>query len=183
MDYEQTGEALLRLHAGIDSAESHGVLCGLLAVADENAQSQWLAHCAPEVEQGDLLAQEALEVLRALYAHTAAQMKSPDFGFQLLLPDEEAGLAERCEALAHWCQGFLMGISQGGIADPSKLPGELPDFVNDLLKFTQLENLEVGEEGDEASLMELVEYVRMGVQLFFEEIRALKADSDASTLH
>ncbi len=183
MDYEQINEALTRLHAGIESAECHGVLCGLLAVQDENAQSQWLAHSAPEVEAGDLLAQEALETLQAVYAGTEEQMKSPDFSFQLLLPDHDSALAVRIEALGHWCQGFLLGISLGGIVDPGKLPGELPEFVNDLLEFTHVADFDTDDSQDENTWSDLNEYVRMGVLLFHEEIRDLKEAVDPSILH
>jgi len=183
MDYEQINEALTRLHAGIESAECHGVLCGLLAVQDENAQSQWLAHSVPEVETGDLLAQEALGTLEAVYAGTEEQMKSPDFSFQLLLPDDDSALAVRIEALGHWCQGFLMGISLGGIVDPGKLPGELPEFVNDLLEFTHVADFDTDDSQDENTWSDLNEYVRMGVVLFHEEIRDLKEAVDPSTLH
>ena len=183
MTYEQINEALKRLQAGMDAAESHGVLSGLLAAGDESAQTHWLAHCAPEVEPGDLLAEEALDRMKDLFSETGAQMKSPDFGFRLLLPEDETPLPERLQALAHWCQGFLMGISLAGIADTGKLPGELPGFVSDLLEFTHLGEFETGDASDEQSWSELNEYVRMGVLLFHEEIRALRENEDQRNLH
>jgi len=183
MNYEQINEVLIRLHAAMESAECHGVLCGLLAVQDENARSQWLAHAVPEVETGDLLAQEALETLEAVYAGTEEQLKSPDFSFQLLLPDDDSALAVRIEALGHWCQGFLMGISLGGIVDPGKLPGELPEFVNDLLEFTHVADFDTDDSQDEHTWSDLIEYVRTGVLLFHEEIRDLKEAVDPGSLH
>ncbi len=183
MDYEQINDALMRLHADMDSAESHGVLCGLLAVQDENAQSHWLAHCAPGVESGDLLAQEAVDVLQSVYSRVLEQIKSPDFGFQLLLPDDDSALVERIDAFAHWCQGFLMGISLGGIVDTAKLPGELPDFVQDLLEFTHAGDFETDDIEDEQSWSDLNEYVRMGVLLFHEEIRNLKEAANSKMQH
>ncbi len=183
MNYKQINDALTRLHAGIDSAECHGVLSGLLAVADENAQTQWLEHCVPEVEQGDLLAEEALDILRSLYNQVLEQMKSPDFTYQLLLPDDDATLAAQLEAFAHWCQGFLMGISLGGIVDTAKLPGELPGFVEDLLEFTHIGEFDEEDSQDEQACAELIEYARMGALLFHEEIRDLKEAETPDTLH
>ncbi|HEB54849.1 MAG TPA: YecA family protein [Gammaproteobacteria bacterium] len=183
MDYEQINDALMRLHANIDSAECHGVLCGLLAVQDENAQSHWLAHCAPGVEAGDLLAQEAVDILQSVYSYVLEQIKNPDFVFQLLLPDDDSALAERIDAFAHWCQGFLMGISLGGIVDTAKLPGELPEFVHDLLEFTHANDFDTDDAQDEQSWSELNEYVRMGVLLFHEEIRSLKEAAEPKTQH
>ncbi len=183
MDYKQINDALVRLQAGIDSAECHGVLSGLLAVQDENAQSQWLAHCAPMVEQGDLLAEEAVDILQSVYNQVMEEMESPDFVYQLLLPDDDSALPERLEAFAHWCQGFLMGISLGGIVDTAKLPGELPGFVKDLLEFTHAGELEPDDGQDEQACLELIEYARMGVLLFHEEIRDLKEAVEPDTLH
>lgn len=183
MNYEKINGALMRLHAGIDSAECHGVLCGLLAVQDENAQSCWLAHCAPGVETGDLLAQEAMDMLQSVYSQVLEQIKSPDFVFQLLLPDDDSALSERVEAFAHWCQGFLMGMSLGGIVDTAKLPGELPEFVHDLLEFTHASDFDTDDLQDEQSWLELIEYVRMGVLLFHEEIRNLKEAANSKTRH
>ncbi|VAX12676.1 hypothetical protein MNBD_GAMMA24-214 [hydrothermal vent metagenome] len=181
MNYEQITDALMRLHADMDGAECHGVLCGLLAVQDENAQSHWLAHCASGVESGDLLAQEAVDILQSAYDRVLEQMQSPDFVFQLLLPDDDSTLAERIQAFAHWCQGFLMGISLGGVVDTAKLPGELPEFVRDLLEFTHADDFDTDDVEDEQSWSELSEYVRMGVLLFYQEIRNLKETVNSKT--
>ncbi len=183
MDYEQINDALIRLHADMDSAECHGVLCGLLAVGDENAQSHWLAHCAPGLEAGDLLAQEAVDILRSVYTRVSGQIKSPDFVFQLLLPGDDSALAERIEAFAHWCQGFLMGMSLGGVIDTAKLPGELPEFVQDLLEFTHASGFGADDDQDEKSWSDLREYVRMGVLMFHAEIRNLKEMANSKTPH
>jgi len=183
MDYEQISDALKRLHADMDSAECHGVLSGLLAVEDENAQSQWLEHCVPTVEQGDLLAEEGLNILQSLYTDVMEQMKSLDFTYQLLLPDDESELVERLDAFSQWCQGFVMGISLGGIVDTAKLPGELPEFIEDLLEFTHASDFEMDDTQDEQSWLELNEYVRMGVLLFHEEIYELKEIAEPDTLH
>ncbi|HEB86529.1 MAG TPA: YecA family protein [Gammaproteobacteria bacterium] len=183
MNYEQIDDALMSLHAGMDSAECHGVLCGLLAVQEDNAQSRWLAHCAPGVEAGDLLAQEAVGILQSVYIRVLEQMKNPDFVFQLLLPDDDSGLPERIDAFSHWCQGFLMGMSLGGVVDTAKLPGELPEFVRDLLAFTHAGDFETDDVQDEQSWSELNEYVRMGVLLFHEEIRSLKETANSKARH
>ncbi len=183
MNYEQINAALKQLHADIGSAECHGVLSGLLAVDDENAQSQWLAHCVPTVEQGDLLAEEALATLDSACSYVMEQLKSSDFVYQLLLPDDDVALLERLEAFSHWCQGFLMGISLGGIVDTAKLPGDLPEFIEDLLEFTRASEFEAEDAQDEQSWSELNEYVRMGVLLFHEEIMEIKEAAKPDMLH
>ena len=40
---------------------------------------------------------------------------------QPLLPDDEAPLADRADALSQWCQGFLYGLGSGTASDPGKV--------------------------------------------------------------
>lgn len=183
MEYDQIDDALKRSSTQIDAAESHGVLSGLLSTLDEHAQVHWLNHCFPEQEAGDLLLQESIALMEPLVDETQQQLQSSDFQFYPLLPDEDASLESRVEALAHWCQGFLLGLSIGGIVDTQKLPGELPEFVNDLMEFSRAESFSVEDEDDENTYTELVEYIRMGVLLFHEEIRSLKEKGENSTIH
>ena len=184
MKYDQVNDALKRVSNEIDAAEAHGVLSGLICAQDESVREHWLSHCFPESEQGDLLVQETMNLLQELYSDVQTQFQSSDFLFYPLLPDEESSLAARVEALGFWCQGFLMGISLGGIVNTEKLPGELPGFIKDVIEVSQAESFEVeDEEQDEDAYMELVEYIRIGVLLFQEEIRSLKETVDQPTLH
>ncbi|MCW9025431.1 MAG: UPF0149 family protein [Gammaproteobacteria bacterium] len=183
MEYDQIDDALKRSSIQIDAAEAHGMLSGLLSTMDEEAKIHWQTHCFPDQEMGDLLVQESMVLLEPLIEETEQQLQSSNFLFYPLLPDEEASLESRIEALAHWCQGFMLGLSVGGIVDNRKLPGELPEFVDDMVEFSRAESFSVEGEDDENTYTELVEYIRMGVLLFHEEIRSLKEKAGNSTVH
>jgi uncharacterized protein YgfB (UPF0149 family) len=61
-----------------------------------------------------------------------------------------------------------------GVSDHQNPAGVSEDCTEVLEDFTQLSRLGIDEEdgGDEESLMELVEYTRMGAILVFEELQA-----------
>ena len=109
---------------------------------------------------------------------TENQIKSPDFEFSLLLPDDAASIDSRVESLGLWCQGFLLGISHGGVTDIKALPGDLPELVEDMVNIGRVGTYELESENeDEASYQELMEFVRVGVQLFREEMASLAEDA------
>ena len=185
-DYDQINDALQGVPSEFSAAEFHGQLCGLLSTCDRLQLQDWLMVSLPESDPSNW-SPLTRELFQVLLDHSQAALGSEDFGFQLLLPDDEAGLAARIEALANWCQGFLFGISHAGVTDIQALPGELPEIVEDFLNIARAENFKLdNEDEDEAAYMELVEYVRVGVQLFREELRGEpenRAASPDSQLH
>lgn len=170
-DYDQINDALHGVPGELNAAEFHGQLVGLLCTCDRLELSDWLMVSLPEAEAANLSA-TAHELFQLLLNHSQQAMRSEAFEFQPLLPDDTAGLPARLEALANWCQGFLFGISHAGVSDIQGLPGELPEIVEDFVNISRAEDFELeNETEDEAAYMELVEYVRVGVQLFHEELR------------
>ena len=184
MEYDLINDALKRAAIELDAAEVHGVLTGLLCAQDQTVEDKWFQYCFPQAEPGDLLFQETARLLKEMISEVQTQLQHSEFKFYPLLPDEDSSLLSRVEALAFWCQGFLLGISLGGIVNSEKLPGELPEFIKDMVEFSKEENVELEEEEqDEDAYMELVEYIRMGILLFYEEIRSLKGNGSEPTLH
>lgn len=176
-EYFQVNAALQQLQADTDAAEFHGQLCGLLAVDNRLALPDWLATALPGVDPASLPT-ASRRLFEDMLANSRAGLRDADFGFRLLLPDDETELAARVEALGHWCQGFLLGINAAGVRDPKALPGDLPEIVDDFLGISQAERYElVDEEEDETAYAELVEYVRVSAQLFCEEWRDSQAES------
>jgi uncharacterized protein len=110
-------------------------------------------------------------------------------GFEPLLPSDAQPIEARTTALAEWCQGFLYGLGAGNIPDASRLPGEVGEIVRDFAEITRagVDGAET-EESNESAYAELVEFVRVGVQLLFEELSAARrapapAPDDAAPLH
>jgi uncharacterized protein YgfB (UPF0149 family) len=167
-DYADIQHLLAQEHSLADAAEAHGTLAGCLCGAAAYRLEDWLREILPDGRAGAATTRE----LRELFDATVAALIQPDMEFTLQLPDDEEPLAARTAALAEWCQGFLYGLGAGSITDASELPGEVGELVRD---FIEISRAAVDEEGGDAesnenAYAELVEFVRVGVQLLFEEL-------------
>ncbi|MFY8133983.1 MAG: UPF0149 family protein, partial [Aquimonas sp.] len=98
----EVDRALSEAAIGIDAAELHGSICGLLSAGGRLAGADWLDALAVEGPR-----QAPGGTLDRLRANTLAQLADSEYGFELLLPDEDSALGDRVEALGTWCRGFL----------------------------------------------------------------------------
>jgi uncharacterized protein len=170
-DYTHIRELLVRARSLADAAEAHGTLAGCLCGAAGYGFEDWLREILPE-GRADAA---AVATLRELYTGTAQALLQPDMEFELLLPGDDEPIDARTAALAEWCQGFLYGLGAGGIPDAAGLPGEAGEVVRDFAEITRA-GVDAGEEqeSNESAYAELVEFVRVGVQLLFEELASAR---------
>jgi uncharacterized protein len=165
-----------------DAAEAHGTLTGCLCAAIGYRFEDWLLEILPEGRAQPL----ATAALRELYHETSGALASSEMEFDLLLPEDEVSLDTRTVALAQWCQGFLYGLGGSAIQDTNGLPGEVGEIVRDLSEITRV-GVDSGQsvESNESAYAELVEFVRVGVQLVFEELSPLRdqPSSPGAPLH
>ena len=172
-NYEQIEQLLTRLHAGVDAAEVHGALAGYLGGGGRCRADTWGEALAldtlydAQLEGGS----GALE-LRALYEATAEALADEDDTFAPLLPEDEAALSTRADALVSWCRGFLGGI---GLANPRArgvLSEHAEEAISDLGRIAASE-LSVDEgEADEDAYAEVLEFVRVAALLLRDECAA-----------
>ncbi|MAS11546.1 UPF0149 family protein [Salinisphaera sp.] len=144
--------------------EVHGILTGMLCIDNEISGAR-----AVEDVQSDTL-DSALDALREM---TLEGLFDPDLGFKPLLPDDEVELAQRVRSLGRWCDGFLYGLSNSGQFELDRLSPEIREVVSDLTELSRvgLSEDEAQSETAEADYAELVEYVRVGVQMIFLELQ------------
>jgi uncharacterized protein YgfB (UPF0149 family) len=171
INYAQVQRLLSESRAVTEPAEAHGTLAGALCATGAYRLEDWLAEILPEGDAPGAVAQ----LLRGIYNETCAALAGTEMQFELLMPDDEESLERRTEALALWCNGFVYGLGTSGAPDPQRLPGEAGEIVRDLAQIMRagVDERE-GPEANEAALAELVEFVRVGVQLVFEELGALR---------
>ncbi|HKK06763.1 MAG TPA: UPF0149 family protein [Gammaproteobacteria bacterium] len=181
-DYDEVGAALREGGSYAEAAECQGHLCGVLCVRGTVDRTDWLANTLPDLAASESSAGGAAAVVAGLYDYTRQGLVDPTLDFQLVLPDDGTGIAERTHALGEWCQGFLGGLAESGLRDFDGLPGELPEITHDLVEIAQAGRFEVqGDEEDEAAYAELVEYVRMAVLLMLEELQPNKTPPGGET--
>jgi len=186
-DYDLVNDALIRSECEQDAAEQHGQLCALICLLESITAEQWLDIALPGGDKNDALLAETRSILTEVYEATTQTIDAEDFDFQLLLPDDDAALSIRLQGISHWCQGFLMGITHAGITDIEKLASNLPEIVRDFVEISRAESFDIeGSEEDEASYLEISEFVRMGTLLFrveFKQFMSQQAKGDSEQTH
>ncbi|MDP2325647.1 MAG: UPF0149 family protein [Gammaproteobacteria bacterium] len=170
--------ALRRAEASTDAAEAHGSLCGLVCGLGTGALSTWMADTLPDAEVNETVKGQVGALLTTLAASSCAALEAGEMSFQPLLPDDGQPLVERVDGLAQWCQGFNHGLfvaARIGDADAELNSGNTAEIVRD---FGDMAQVAVGDEppdaDGEAAYAELVEYVRVSVQLVYEELTTVR---------
>lgn len=190
-DYDDLTIRLASCGDGLSAAEGHGLLCGLLCSQPGMDREEWAKRLLSggweaQVPIHVTAADEDWEIARTLYDVTVAQLEDPDLNFGLLLPDEEEPLLARSVALGEWCEGFLYGLSLGGVKDFSMFSEEAREFAEDLVEISRLEQEPDDSEENESALFDIIEYVRMGVIMLHDELAPAAVDDlppDNAVLH
>lgn len=181
-DYTDIQRVLTDERALTDAAEAHGTLAGCLCAAVVYRFEDWLLEILPDGRAQPL----AAATLRELYAETAGSLRAPDMEFDLLLPGDAQSIDARATALAQWCQGFLYGLGSGAVQDAASLPGDVGEIVRDLTEISRVGvDIAQTEESNESAYAELVEFVRVSVQVVFEELEPIRGQpsSPGASLH
>jgi hypothetical protein len=169
--YPELDTALARAGAEVSAAEGHGLLCALLCVGADDAAQRWLDEVVPAPGPGAAVVADLRRVLDRVWRQTDTELAGPDSDLQLLLPDDEVGLAERTAALADWCGAFLYGLGTAGLDAGTALSAEARETLADLSEVSRLAP-EAGGEDDERAFFEVSEFVRVAVMFLFEELNA-----------
>ena len=183
-DWTAVHAALRSAGALGEPAEIHGEFCGLACVMGNDAVSPWAESV---LNDADSRPETVIETLTALAKSAWAALNSGDMSFEMLLPPDAEPLQQRAEALGLWCQGFMHGLGAAGKpGSESPVVGNdvVRDIVGDFSEITRATFAEdETEEEGEAAFVELVEYVRVGVQLIYEELHSLRTNAAGSGRH
>lgn len=173
--FEEVAQALASAGSSVQAAEAHGCLCGALCARRSFPPGEWLDELLPEPDAGSVAA--ALEgPLGALYVGTRSVLAELDMEFTPLLPDDEEPLADRVESLATWCSGFLYGFGASGTAPAAAREGDVAEVLADLAELSRVGAVgSAGNEVEEEAYADLVEFLRVGVQLVYDQLEAARA--------
>ncbi|MCJ8205003.1 YecA family protein [Pseudomonas sp. RGM2987] len=163
----------------VSPAELHGLLLGRSCAGAGFDAEGWLADAA-ELLEGEP-ADNVRNALIGLQEMVKGELTSDDMTVVLLLPTDDAPLAERAAALGQWCQGFLAGF--GLTRREYALSDEAKEVLQDLAAISQVQDaLEESDDG-ESDYMEVMEYLRVAPLLLFTETKKTAEPAAKPSLH
>ena len=162
LDYDVV--AAILGNAGVDllPAEFHGQVTGLWCRSGQLPHDLGIPDASPDVSGWD--------ELRGLAGQIWRQLDDPECGYNLLLPDDDAGLAMRVDAMAEWCAGLLFGLAYAGELDLDNASDAVCEAIEDLTEISRIELSPEGGEEDEQAFAEIVEYLRVLAQTLYVEL-------------
>lgn len=154
------------------AAETHGTLVGLLSTAADDLPGSWIANTLADATESETIPTAAeYDALAALHAATVAALEGGQMAFTPFLPDDDEPLESRVEALGGWCQGYLYGLAVRGLRRFESLPADVSEILGDFASIaTAGPDADADREGSEQAYAELVEYVRVGAQLIYDQL-------------
>jgi len=183
--YESLAEELEQAGVVPSLAEVHGGLTGMMCIAGVAAADRWLDQQLEEWSQtgGTPIG----EALHAVELDTWRMLNEANMSFQPLLPGDEQPLDAQVRGLASWCYGFLSGLGLGGLTidESTGDDGPVAEIAHD---FAEISRAALGPEDEQDpeqagfALAELKEYVRVSVQLLFEQFGD-RSDESGNTVH
>jgi uncharacterized protein YgfB (UPF0149 family) len=186
-DFDTVDQVLRKAGAAVEAAEAQGAFCGAVAILGPHAEPAWIAETLESSNSDNALTAECAQVLSQVARVSYAWLEEGDLSLRLLLPDDEESMEMRVHSLAAWCQGFMHSLAVAGAEDKgdansgprSEISREILKDFSEITKATALDDEnEMDEEEAEASYLELVEFVRVSVQLIYEEGVPLRPSED-----
>jgi len=173
MNYLAGQAALESAQADVSIAEFHGTFCALLCTRAPVDSRAWVDEIVSHGRAGPA-GEEYLwrECLMEIGDLARAAFEGGECDLELLLPDDDQPLADRSRALIDWCSGFLYGFGLQPAALLEILSADAREVIDDIVEFTDMDVTPGTDEDQlaEKSYVELVEYLRVGVLLIYEEI-------------
>ena len=177
LTHAQLGEMLAQLHLGVGASDLHGSLTGYVCGGGSAGARGWLDALELKPEAQASLPDAALA---RLYEDCVAWFGDPDLSFEPLLPETDATLDARADALVEWCRGFLGGLGLAGVSARAGMSADASEILHDLSTIAGSRFEYADAEEDENALAEVIEFIRVGVLLLHAE---LNARPGATTVH
>jgi len=184
ISYEVIENALFKADAMTEPAEAHGTLCGMIAISGKGAPYDWLTHIFGEHDPQDLNIKEATNTLLDLHDNTLREIIDQDYELELVMHDDDTPLDIRVDDLAHWCQGFLFGLSMSGLKDIKSLPEDAAEVLQDMMDISKAGfSADDDDEENEQAFAEISEYIRIGAYVIYNTFNSEEMNNNSATIH
>lgn len=174
--YESISNILKQHNVVVDAAEIQGILCGMLAGGMNLDNRDWTEALNDVVNQGESMNPLVIDQTTQMYDQLCQEFVEADFALKMCLPNDDAPLNERGAALVNWVQGFLLGfgLQQQDLTNCSE---EVKEALDDFSQISKMDEEMTDDEESEQAFFEVVEYVRIGTMLCFNEMGKSLLDS------
>ncbi len=179
IEYINIAELVDHYNLDVTTAELHGIITGSICTAKLNpVEDSWIKLLVPYQPLDDHQLGHLTDSLKIIYNLTAHALEGDGFEFVPSLPDEDASSEFRTTELAAWCRGFIMAYQQYN-KDNNNLSDDSLEAIADLAEIAYVETSDGEEDEDEneQALAELEEYIRISVQMIFDDLNPV------TTLH
>lgn len=160
--FENVAQALGPLDLGFGPSYLHGLWTGLIMGEQYCKPQDWLDLAWEKSQVWDELPPQAQMLLLQMAEQTIVALEMFDFGFQLLLPDDDLPLQDRAQAIHEWCVGYVWGL-QNQQYQQNLLTNDGAQALADITKISEMDFSTIECEEEEESYMEIVEFVRVAV--------------------
>ncbi len=176
--YGRLQNMLKKFSCDVGASEAHGILFGLLTGPNPYEEGVWLT-C---LTSNDDISREGLDVDSVAFLDSLADVAVGDVsGAFMLLPEDNVKLSTRVLEFSNWCQGYLFGLGISGVNRENISTEDCLSFLSDLDQFCRIDDdISEDEEGEKA-LMELQEFVRIGIMTVFDELGPAKIQQPRET--
>ncbi|MBI3900466.1 MAG: UPF0149 family protein [Gammaproteobacteria bacterium] len=166
-DYDTLTDVLATAEVAMSAAEAHGIIAGACCAPQTPPLNHLFFGTSSDAPTREV--EYLLTLLVVLQEDTQRRLGETDFEFEPLLP-EEAGTAQ-VEAIGDWARGFVLGLTAAGVREPTELPDEAGEFMRDAVAIGEVQADEAPSEAQAREIAELIEYLRVGVQVVYETCR------------
>ncbi len=160
------------------ASEAHGLLSGLACIGVTADTIRTRAYLL-QLEQSS-----HIEMIEGMFSLVLRDLGDSGFGFNLMLPDDTLSLIDRAEALSSWCQGFLQGALHQDAELMTSASIETREALHDIM---EIGHLEVDPDADPAEvehqLLELEEFLRVAVQVIYDELQPATTEQSSTTIN
>lgn len=175
--YEQIQFDYLGVHQLVDDygleispSHLHGIITASACTAGYQSQeNNFLELIKPHDETNHCQLELLSDSLNSYYQQVVRVLEGPMFEFEPALPDEDSDSQFRTEELAAWCRGFLTAYHHS-IKHDEALGSDAAEALQDLSEIACAETGEGDTEELAQALTELEEYLRISVQLIFDDL-------------
>lgn len=175
--YDQIQLSLAPLNLPLSISELHGLICGYICAGSKSQAEAYLRTLMASFKQFD--ANEASSLLFTCFSVSQHLIEAFDFSFQLLIPEDDASLAERAQAFSDWCEGFTQGLTLSDIGFDHFHDQEAKSALGHIEEFAQLDHDSLAmDEEDESALMEIQEYTRLAVLRLYGDLHCMTGQQE-----